>query len=168
MGRRTVLAVVLLILGMGGTALAHSLTYESETSPLFCVSLPQDWTLRTSGCRVVAAPADSSMWLGVWRLEEHTSAQQAEEDAADYLSAWFQEVQAAPAQRLQVNGMPAVRIDGTAVYEGNPVRFAAVIFEPGPKVVCAALGLWDDETQARMGPIEAALGSLRPAPGGFR
>ena len=166
MGKRTVLAILLLVLGLAGAVQAHSLTYETATGPLFSFSVPRDWSLRVDQARVVASPADASMWLGAWELTRHDQIEKARDDMADYLSAWFQDVQASPAEPGHINGMRVLRVNGTAVHEGNAVRFSAVLFEPKPKVVCMALGVWDDETKARMGPIEAALDSLRPAPGG--
>lgn len=164
--RRTGLVTLLLVALLAGAAGAHSLTYESETGPLFCFSVPREWGFRIDGDRLVAAPADSSMWFGTWEMEKHDEADPAFRDAATYLSAWFQDVQAGEVQRTPLNGMEARRVDGTATHNGRLVRFSLVLFEPRPKAICVALGVWADETRDRMGPIEAALGSLRPAPGG--
>lgn len=166
MGRRIFLATWLTVIALGGMVQAHSLTYESQAGPLFSMSIPRDWSVRTPGNRVVAAPADLSMWLGAWELEKRDDTEAALEDASHYLAAWFQDIQTNPAEKLRINGMRAVRLSGTATHEGNQVRFRAVVFEPRPTEICLALGVWDDESQERMGPIEAALGSLRPALGG--
>jgi len=166
MGRRLVLGTLLLVMALGGIVQAHSLTYESDEGPLFSLSIPREWSVRTAGTRVVAAPADLTMWLGAWELEKRDATDVAMEDASHYLTAWFEDIQTDPAEKIRINGMACVRLNGTATHEGNAVRFSAVIFEPRPTRICLALGVWDDESQARTGPIEAALGSLRPAPGG--
>lgn len=164
--KRTCLVALLLAMLGGGAAWAHSVTYEVQAGPLFSFSVPREWMVRFHDDRVVATPADTSAWFGAWELDDHDQAEVALEDAADYLDAWFQDVKAEPPQKTAINGMAARRVDGTAVYNGNPVRFSAVLFEPKPRAICMALGVWDDDTKARFGPIEATLGSIRPVPGG--
>ena len=60
----------------------------------------------------------------------------------------------------------AATLSDMEIFVFPELLFSLVLFEPRPKAICVALGVWADETRDRMGPIEAALGSLRPAPGG--
>lgn len=163
---RTLLLTLTLAAVAFGASWAHSVTYEVATGPLFSFSIPAGWSFRVSGERLVAAPPDSKMWFGAWELKREDIPEQAEDEVAAYLEAHLESVKVEPAVKRPVNGMNAQRINGTGIYEGNPVRFTVVVFEPKPKAVCVALGVWDDESAAQVGPVQATLESLRPTPGG--
>lgn len=163
---RTLLLTLTLAAVAAGASWAHSVTYEVESGPLYSFSMPAGWSFRVNGERLVAAPADSSMWFGTWEMKREDVPEQAEDEVEGYLDAYFENVKVGAADKTPLNGMKAQRRNGTGVYNGNPVAFTVVIFEPKPKAVCVAVGVWDDEGEARVGPVQATLESLRPTPGG--
>lgn len=164
MRRTTLLALILALLSVG-SARAHSIIYEDGSGPVYEFTLPKGWNVRVDGARVVAAPADVSMWFGTWELTKHDEQAPALEDAEDYLEAYFADLKIQPGQATTLNGMSARRLNGTGTYNGNPVRFSVLLFEPRPQAMCVAIGVWDDHEAATAGPVEATLGSLRPVRG---
>lgn len=163
---RTLIATLTLAALVAGAAWAHSVTYETSSGPLFSFSMQEGWGFRINGDRLVAAPADGSMWFGAWEMKREDVPDQALDEVEGYLDAYFQDVALKPAADTSINGMKARRIDGTGTYESNPIRFTVVLFEPRPKAVCVAVGVWDDEGKEKAGPVQATLESLRPTPGG--
>lgn len=163
---RTLLLALTLAVAAAGAAWAHSVTYEAVSGPLYSFSMPAGWSFRVNGERLVAAPPDSRMWFGTWELKREDVPAGAEDNVEGYLDAYFDGVKVDPAVKTTLNGMAAQRFNGTGSYNGNPVRFAVVVFEPKPQAICVAIGVWDDETAAQEGAVQATLESLRPAPGG--
>lgn len=163
---RTLLLTLTLAAVAAGAAWAHSVTYEAASGPLYSFSMPAGWSFRVNGDRLVAAPPDSRMWFGTWELQREDLPSEAEDNVEGYLDAYFDSVKVDPVVTGTLNGMTVHRFNGKAHYNGNPVRFAVVVFEPKPKAICVAIGVWDDETAVQEGPVQATLESLRPAPGG--
>jgi hypothetical protein len=130
------LAVLLLgssaaIAGGGG----NTITYP-EKNPIFTVTFPDDWSTETDENLLHAVPSDSSLYLGIWALEDANTLDAALDEVDKAVSSLVKNLKVDDADSMDVNGIKFITVDGTGKDDdGNNVSVSVALFSPDEKQI---------------------------------
>lgn len=102
-----------------------------EKNPVFSVTFPDNWSTETDENLLHATPDDSSIYLGIWALEEANDLDAALDAVDEVVSSLVKNLQVDEADSMVVNGIQFITVDGTGKDdEGDNVNVSAALFSP--------------------------------------
>ncbi len=155
------------------------LTYEDEGTPLFSVSAPDFWQVRTGGQRAITPPGSDEARLinrviglspvtedGVWVGFMSPHGVRGYEDALEYLRDigpfLVKDAQVQDRERIRIGGRPAARIAGSGRRDGRSVGFTALIIDlPGDRVAISIVVMESGVDPGYAADVNAILASFR-------
>ena len=136
---------------------AETITYEHRDEALFSITFPGDWYVdtdvfdeaRAAGLaagdepelRIIEAmPSDGTkLWFGIWVAPRTTTLNRGLEYVASLDGELFTDVVASEPRDVELGGMTAKTLFGTAKRQDEAVEYAVALFEPQSEVIAVAL-----------------------------
>jgi hypothetical protein len=107
-----------------------------EKNPIFTVTFPDDWSTETDENLLHAVPSDSSLYLGIWALENADNLDAALDQVDEAVSSLVKNLKVDEADSMDVNGIKFITVDGTGKDEdGNKVSVSVALFSPDEKQI---------------------------------
>lgn len=178
---RRVAALILPVLVAAPALADMPVTYRDEGRSLFSLSVPDFWSVRAGGARMLAGPdggeeravarvigleptADKGVWVGFISPRGVRDF----DDALEYLRQvgpfLVKDAAAETHSRRVVGGLPAATIAGTGRRDGKAVSFTAVLIDlPGNRMAISVTVLEAGADPALVGDVNAIYGSFRAA-----
>lgn len=142
----------LLLLAVTGTAWASDYSYPNTWSPLFTVSIPDNWQVSVENELLHAGPTDGSVYLGFWALDA-ADTDRAGDAVDEIISGLVRNFQITNEDNLEVNGIPMYYIEGNGQYvEGGPMNVSVGLFSPDGQTFCVVLFFGHPEAERRHEP----------------
>jgi len=111
-------------------AQAETMSYPGD-DPVFSVSFPESWNLETEDDVLNAMPADESIYLGIWALEDVDDVEEALDAIAEDADNFFKDLQVEDPGETEINGIPFIFVDGKGVLEDDTaVTVSLAVFSP--------------------------------------
>lgn len=158
--RGSVFLVTLLVAGAGALA-------EVKTHPTAKVSIdvPKEWKQNADGDKMMVIDPKGDVLVAM-RVLEATELKAAAAKVDSVVSDLVFDLSWEGKQERNVNGLPAVTIDGTGKLKANatPVNvMAAIVATPSKKLMLLLVLADSTKLQAHAGELKSILGSIRPA-----
>ncbi|MEO1733022.1 MAG: hypothetical protein AAFR45_05250 [Pseudomonadota bacterium] len=156
------------------------ITYTDDARPVFTVTVPDFWTVRTGGVRDLTAPGDAEprtvsrvlgvrpsddsvgVWVGliapfdVRNIDEGVAYLQ---DVGPFL---VESAKVSEQVNRRIGGYPARTFAGTGRRDGRSVAFTAALIDlPGPRVVAAIVIMEPGLDPLVVDAVNDMLGSIR-------
>lgn len=148
---------------MGG---AFAATYSSPNTdhPLFSVDIPDSWITQVGNDLLHTGPPDRSVYLGFWMVRRIENLQQAGEAVGRIAGQLVSDFQVENQEGTELNGMPAVFLDGLGLNEeGAEAEVSVAVFTPNADTFCIALYFASPEGGEKWGQdLTEILESMRP------
>jgi hypothetical protein len=134
---RTIITIGLLMimlfspaLAIGEGNVAHRITYLIEgEAPLYSVKVNDIWDLTLNDGKITGVSEDGIVWFSTGYLDEVSNFKDALSFVKKKMSKKLDNVNVTEETNIVVNGMEAVRLEGSAFEEGQPVIFLVVVFQ---------------------------------------
>jgi hypothetical protein len=145
MRKKTVFILpILAVLLLGSTAaVADGGSFSSKNTivypvknPIFSVTFPDNWDTETENDIIHATPNDSSIYLGIWALEDANTLDAALDELDKAIASLVKNLKAGEAESAEINGIRFLTVDGTGRdEEGDNVNVSAALFSPDEKQI---------------------------------
>ena len=143
---------------------AKTLTFP-DTSPLFSIDSPEDWTSQTQEYILYITPYDESIYVGSWALPEALTLEDAVSSANEIIGTIISEPQFNPPQNAKFNGINFVNMEGKGKdkISDNPLNFSVSFFSPDKKKIFILLCFGSPELkQKHDSELTALVQSIKP------
>lgn len=124
---RTFLIVTLAVSILGAVS-AHEITLTDEFDPQFSLWLPDEWDVTLSKDTIRAVSSDGLLYCVVWDIEGVEEDQEAEKIIRERVESVLDDVEYDPDTELEIEGMDAKIVEGTAKHEDKEVIFLITAF----------------------------------------
>ncbi len=119
----------------GDTGSGNTIVYPSG-NPVFSITFPDGWETEADENLLHACPADSSIYLGLWALEEGVKLDDALDALDEIVSSLVTGLETGEAENNEINGIDFLSVDGTGKDgDGDAVDVSAAVFSPDDKQV---------------------------------
>jgi hypothetical protein len=107
-----------------------------EKNPIFTVTFPDEWSTETEENLLHAFPSDSSIYLGIWALEDAGNLDAAMNEVDKVVASLVKDLKVGEVDSTVINGMQFLTVDGTGRDdEGDNVNVSVALFSPDEKQV---------------------------------
>ncbi len=107
-----------------------------EKNPIFSVTFPDNWSTETDEDILHATPGDSSIYLGIWALEDAENLNAALDAVDEAVASLVKNLEVEDPETMEVNGIQFMTCDGTGVDgEGDGVNVSVALFSPDGKQI---------------------------------
>jgi hypothetical protein len=107
-----------------------------EKKPVFSVTFPDDWSTETEDDIVHATPADESIYLGIWALEDAKNLDAALDAVDEAVASLVKNLKVDDPETMTVNEIELMTCDGTGIdNEGDKVNVSVALFSPDEKQI---------------------------------
>ena len=97
---------------------AETFSYPAE-SPVFSITFPDNWKIETEEDLLHAAPADESIYVGLWAMEGIENIENALEALDKEIEDIIQDIEAGEPMETEINGIPFIIIEGRGKIEDD-------------------------------------------------
>jgi predicted Zn-dependent protease len=145
----------------GDAGSGNTIVYPSE-NPVFSITFPDGWETETDENLLHAFPADSSIYLGLWALEEGVKLEDALDALDEIVSSLVTGLETGEAEKNEINGIEIVSVDGSGKdTEGDDVNVSAALFSPDDSQVFILIYYATPAAEARHeDELIAVIGSI--------
>ena len=158
---------IIILFACGNNVLGEKYVIPEE-APLFSIEIPDDWTVEIEEGMFHAKPADGSISMRIWALENSVLI---DETLAAVLkkrlSENFKNFETEEPYEIEMNGMNVMFMEGMGVFEeedgtGSEMRVSSAMFSPDNKTVFILLYFGVPEAEeAHAQTLEEILTSLQ-------
>jgi hypothetical protein len=107
-----------------------------EKNPIFSVTFPDNWSTETDEDILQATPGDSSIYLGIWALENAENLNAALDAVDEAVASLVKNLEVDDPETMEVNGIQFMTCDGTGIDgEGDKVNVSVALFSPDEKQI---------------------------------
>jgi hypothetical protein len=107
-----------------------------EKNPVFSVTFPDEWKTETEEDIVHAYPADESIYLGIWALEDAENLDAALDAVDEAVASLVKNLKVDDPETMTVNEIEFMTCDGTGIdNEGDKVNVSVALFSPDGKQI---------------------------------
>jgi hypothetical protein len=107
-----------------------------EKNPIFSVTFPDDWKTETEEDIVHAYPADESIYLGIWALEDAKNLDAALDAVDEAVASLVKNLKIDDPETMTVNEIEFMTCDGTGIdNDGDKVNVSVALFSPDEKQI---------------------------------
>lgn len=129
----------LLVLSMAvvadGGSSDNTIIYPAE-NPIFSVTFPDNWETETEDDILHATPSDSSIYLGIWALEDVKDLDAALDAVDETVSSLVKNLEVGEVETSDINGIKFMIVDGEGKdEEGDYVDVSVALFSPDEKQI---------------------------------
>jgi hypothetical protein len=123
------------LVAVPGPAPLNTIVYPAE-NPVFSISFPNGWLTETDGELLHAMPEDSSVYLGLWALEDAKTVDAALDAVDEVVSSLVTQLKVGEVDTLVINGIAFLSVDGKGIdTEGDRVNVSAALFSPDQETI---------------------------------
>lgn len=124
---RTFLILTLLLTIIAALS-AHEITLTDEFDPQFSLWLPDEWDVTLSKNTINAVSPDGLLYCVVWNIEGVEEDEEAKKIIRERVEGVLDDVEYDPDTELEIEGMDAKIVEGTAEHQGKEVVFLITMF----------------------------------------
>lgn len=134
----------------GAPAVAETYTYPGRHGDLFSVDLPAGWKVEIDGELLHSAPADESIYLGMWAVP-YGSMDEAAGALDEIVGAVVRGFEISEEDQFTLHGMPFYYLYGSGrdIEDGSPVRASVALFSPDGETFCILIYFGSPEAEKR-------------------
>jgi hypothetical protein len=121
-------SIVVMLLTIVAILSAHEITMTDNFNPLFSIWLPNEWKVTLNPEDFDAVAPDGLIYCVVWDVEDVETDQQAEEIIREQVAEVLEDIEYYPDTDLELDGMDATIIEGSATENSKEVVFVITMF----------------------------------------
>jgi len=136
--------------------------YPSK-DPVFSITIPDGWKSELDENMLHAGPADDSIYLGLWVLQEDDSLEAALDALDESIAGYVRDLKTGEPEEVVINDIKFMTVDGTATdKDGDPVNVSVALFSPDDETIFILIYFGSDEAEKKHdSELSAVLNSIK-------
>ena len=163
MKKVSIFLTLLLFVVAASDSSGRTVAYPKE-QPALSITFPDTWQVERGELLLYAAPADESIVLELWALEDVDDAETAWESIDDIVADLVADPKWGKPQKTTINGIPFLTVDGKAKdEEDKPIAVSVALFSPeeGTVFILIHFGSIDAERKYER-ELRGIVNSIKP------